>query len=155
MIASNLLGTYVVTKLYRRSFLEHNRMRFPEKLLFEDIYWMGLLNCYAEKIGIVEERLYHYFMNPSSVSRVRNCSQNRDIIKVNRTFYYTDEDIELTKEDLTVTLNNQPVTEYSIVPYPNNPKKGKAKFLLVGEGAYGGQKTVTITIKSQSMKWWK
>ena len=45
---------------------------------------MGLLNCYAEKIGIVEERLYHYYMNPDSVSRVRNQEQNRDIMKVNR-----------------------------------------------------------------------
>ena len=84
MIASNLLGTYVVTKLYRRSFLKEHKMYFPEKLLFEDIYWMGLLNCYAEKIGIVEERLYHYYMNPDSVSRVRNQEQNRDIMKVNR-----------------------------------------------------------------------
>ncbi len=84
MIASNLLGTYVVTKLYRRSFLEQHQIHFPENLLFEDIYWMGLLNCYAEKIGIVEERLYHYYMNPNSVSRVRNKEQNRDIMQVNR-----------------------------------------------------------------------
>ncbi len=84
MIASNLLGTYVVTKLYRRSFLIENKMEFPEKLIFEDIYWMGLLNCYASKIGIVEERLYHYYMNPDSVSRARNKEQNRDIIQVNR-----------------------------------------------------------------------
>lgn len=84
MIASNLLGTYVVTKLYRRSFLEQNQILFPENLIFEDIYWMGLLNCYASKIGIVEERLYHYFMNPDSVSRVRNREQNRDIMQVNR-----------------------------------------------------------------------
>ncbi len=84
MIASNLLGTYVVTKLYRRSFLMEHRMEFPEKLIFEDIYWMGLLNCYISKIGIVEERLYHYYMNPNSVSRIRNREQNRDIIQVNR-----------------------------------------------------------------------
>lgn len=84
MIASNLLGTYVVTKLYRRSFIEQNQMHFPENLIFEDIYWMGLLNCYAAKIGMVEERLYHYYMNPNSVSRVRNKEQNRDIMQVNR-----------------------------------------------------------------------
>lgn len=84
MIASNLLGTYVVTKLYRRDFLLRHQIIFPENLIFEDIFWMGLLNCYASKIGIVEERLYHYYMNPESVSRVRNREQNRDIIKVNR-----------------------------------------------------------------------
>ena len=84
MLASNLLGTYVVTKLYRRDFLEAAQMHFPDNLLFEDIYWMGLLNCYASRIGMVEERLYHYFMNPDSVSRVRNREQNRDICQVNR-----------------------------------------------------------------------
>lgn len=83
MIASNLLGTYVVTKLYRRSFIDENEIFFPEDVLFEDIFWMGLLNCYATKIGIVEQKLYHYYMNMTSVSRIRNNSQNRDIIKVN------------------------------------------------------------------------
>ena len=77
-------------------------------------------------------------------------------VKVNKTFYYTGEDIELTKDDLTVTLsNNEQVKDYRIIPYPNNPKKGSAKFLLVGEGNYGGQKTISITIKPQGMKWWE
>lgn len=84
LIASNLLKTYVVTKLYRKSFIIENQIRFPQDLLFEDIFWMGLLNCYAKKIGMVEERLYHYYMNPDSVSRVRNREQNRDISSVNR-----------------------------------------------------------------------
>lgn len=89
MIASNLLGTYVVTKLYQRDFIEKYQLRFPENLLFEDIYWMGLLNCYASRIGMVEERLYHYYMNPTSVSRVRNRKQNRDICEVNRQLWNT------------------------------------------------------------------
>ena len=84
MIASNLLKTYVVTKLYRSEFIDRAGLRFPNDLLFEDIYWMGLLNCYAKKIGMVEERLYHYYMNPDSVSRVRNREQNKDIMEVNR-----------------------------------------------------------------------
>lgn len=84
MIASNLLGTYCVTKLYSREFIARNNLFFPEGMLYEDVFWMGLLNCYAEKIGILEEKLYHYYMNPKSVSRSRNQSDNRDIIKVNR-----------------------------------------------------------------------
>lgn len=84
MLASNLLGTYVVTKLYRRDFLEAIALQFPENLLFEDIYWMAILNCYVSRIGMVEERLYHYFMNPDSVSRARNRKENRDICEVNR-----------------------------------------------------------------------
>lgn len=89
MIASNLLGTYVVTKLYRKSFIEENKLHFPEQLIFEDIYWMGLLNCYAKRIGMVEERLYHYYMNPTSVSRIKNKRQNRDILEVNRRLWQT------------------------------------------------------------------
>ena len=86
----------------------------------------------------------------------KSTSISKAKVKVNKTFYYTGEDIELTKDDLTVTLsNNEQVKDYRIIPYPNNPKKGSAKFLLVGEGNYGGQKTISITIRPQGMKWWK
>lgn len=84
MIASNLLGTYVVTKLYKRSFIEENEIVFPSDVLFEDIFWMGLINCYATKIGIVEEKLYHYYMNMTSVSRLKNSDHYKDIMTVNR-----------------------------------------------------------------------
>lgn len=104
MIASNLLGTYVVTKLYRRDFLEACSMQFPEDLLFEDIYWMGLLNCYVQRIGIVEERLYHYYMNPESVSRVRNKTQNRDILEVNRRLWKTYQDRGLLESGFAKAL---------------------------------------------------
>lgn len=112
MIASNLLGTYVVTKLYRRSFLEKSRMRFPEKLLFEDIFWMGLLNCYAEKIGLVEERLYHYYMNPDSVSRVRNQEQNRDIMQVNRLLWEEYKKRGLLESDFAQALSYEMLCTY-------------------------------------------
>lgn len=112
MIASNLLGTYVVTKLYRRSFLEQHEIHFPEKLLFEDIYWMGLLNCYAEKIGIVEERLYHYFMNPNSVSRIRNQEQNRDIMQVNRLLWEEYDKRGLLQSDFAPALKFEMLCTY-------------------------------------------
>ena len=112
MIASNLLGTYVVTKLYRRSFLEQNSIHFPEKLLFEDIYWMGLLNCYAQKIGIVEERLYHYFMNPDSVSRIRNQEQNRDIMQVNRLLWEEYGNRGLLESDFAEALKYEMLCTY-------------------------------------------
>lgn len=84
LIASNLLGTYVVTKLYRRDFLEISNMSFPEDVIYEDVYWMGLLNCYVKRIGFLEEKMYHYYINPESVSQSRNVLQHRDIIAVNR-----------------------------------------------------------------------
>ncbi|MBQ6788392.1 MAG: glycosyltransferase [Lachnospiraceae bacterium] len=84
LVASNLLGTYVVTKLYRKDFLEVSVIKFPEDLIYEDVYWMGLLNCYVKRIGFLEEKMYHYYINPVSVSQSRNALQHRDIIEVNR-----------------------------------------------------------------------
>lgn len=112
MIASNLLGTYVVTKLYRKSFLEQNAMSFPEQVIFEDIYWMGLLNCYAEKIGIVEERLYHYYMNPESVSRIRNREQNRDIMQVNRMLWKEYQRRGLLQSEFATALSYEMLCTY-------------------------------------------
>lgn len=112
MIASNLLGSYCVTKLYNRSFIEANALYFPEDVIYEDIFWMGLLNCYAEKIGMIEERLYHYFMNPSSVSRVRNCTQNGDIIKVNRLLWEEYDKRELLHGELGEALRYEMLCTY-------------------------------------------
>ncbi len=112
MIASNLLGTYVVTKLYRKSFLDQYRIRFPENLLFEDIFWMSLLNCYVEKLGLVEEKLYHYYMNPNSVSRVRNQEQNRDIMQVNRLLWEEYHKRGLLESDFAEALKYEMLCTY-------------------------------------------
>lgn len=105
MIASNLLGTYVVTKIYNRNFLARNELRFPEDTIYEDVYWMGLLNCYVETIGFIEEKLYHYFINAASVSQSRNVSQHRDIMKVNRLVWQEYERRGLMKDGLQEALS--------------------------------------------------
>lgn len=105
LIASNLLKTYVVTKLYKMDFIKRYNLKFPQDVLFEDIYWMGLLNCYASKIGMVEERLYHYYMNPDSVSRVRNNYQNKDIMKVNRKLWEAYDERGLLEDGLREALS--------------------------------------------------
>lgn len=112
MIASNLLGTYVVTKLYRRDFIEICDLKFPEDLLYEDIYWMGLLNCYVQRIGIVEERLYHYYMNPESVSRTRNEPRNRDILEVNRRLWQTYQERGLLESGFAKALEFEMLCTY-------------------------------------------
>lgn len=112
MIASNLLGTYVVTKLYRREFLEQYQFHFPQDVLYEDIYWMALLNCYAKKIGMVEERLYHYYMNPNSVSRIRNKEANRDICKVNRSLWEEYQRRDLLQGELKHALSYEMLCTY-------------------------------------------
>ncbi len=68
---------------------------------------------------------------------------------------YTGKAIEPTKDDITVKIGNVTLekTDYEIVGYSNNVKKGTAKVTIRGIGNYGGEKTVTFKINSKSMNY--
>ena len=68
---------------------------------------------------------------------------------------YTGKAIEPTKDDITVKTGNVTLekTDYEIVGYSNNVKKGTAKVTIRGIGNYGGEKTVTFKINSKSMNY--
>lgn len=53
-----LRDTPCVGKLYRRSFLLDNDLRFPEGLLFEDLLFTTQAYCTAKRIAIVPELVY-------------------------------------------------------------------------------------------------
>lgn len=52
--------------IYARRFLEENRLRFPEKIFFEDRPFFFFALCQAQRIGILDEALYRYTDNPNS-----------------------------------------------------------------------------------------
>ena len=68
---------------------------------------------------------------------------------------YTGKAIEPTKDDITVKIGKVTLakTDYEIVSYSNNIKKGTAKVTIRGIGNYGGEKTVTFKINSKSMNY--
>ncbi|MBR5565139.1 MAG: InlB B-repeat-containing protein [Roseburia sp.] len=68
---------------------------------------------------------------------------------------YTGKTVEPTKEDITVKIGKITLekTDYEIVGYSNNIKKGTAKVTIRGIGNYGGEKTVTFKINSKSMNY--
>ena len=72
---------------------------------------------------------------------------------------YTGEAIKPEAADIKVTIkvNGQIRTlknsEYEIVGYTNNVKKGTAKITIHGLGEYGGTKTGTFKITARKMKW--
>ena len=68
---------------------------------------------------------------------------------------YTGKAIEPTKDEITVKIGNVTLekTDYEIVGYSNNMKKGTAKVTIRGIGNYGGEKTVTFKINSKSMNY--
>lgn len=68
---------------------------------------------------------------------------------------YTGKAVEPTKDDITVKVGNVVLekTDYEIVGYSNNVKKGTAKITIRGIGNYGGEKTVSFKINSKSMNY--
>lgn len=78
-------------------------------------------------------------------------------VKQLKKFAYTGEEIIIGKNDLEVSVNGKNLalgTNYEIEPYPGNQKKGKLRFLLKGKGTYGGNKTITVNVGAQGLKWW-
>lgn len=69
---------------------------------------------------------------------------------------YTGSQIEPGKEDITIKIGKTILSssDYEIIGYSNNIKKGNAKLTIKGVGNYGGTKTVTFKIKSKGFLWW-
>lgn len=74
---------------------------------------------------------------------------------VNKLYYNNGVPVELTKDDLSVVVNKQPLqkTDYEIVGYKNNKVKGTASVTIKGLGNYGGTKTVNYKIEGLGLKW--
>ena len=50
-------------KLYKRSFIEKNNIRFPDKYIFEDEVFFYNVYLKAKRISLVDENLYYYRTN--------------------------------------------------------------------------------------------
>ncbi len=82
-IVDNVMGYGCWDKLIKKSLLIDNNITFPEKLAYEDIYWGSQLYLYAKKIYMLEEKLYHYFVNEESTVLSQNRTYHKDIFKIN------------------------------------------------------------------------
>lgn len=66
------LKLYAWGKLIKKKLLTDNNILFPEYLAYEDIIWGNLIHMYAKKAYCIEEKLYHYYVNPSSLVLKKN-----------------------------------------------------------------------------------
>lgn len=82
-LACASIGYNVWNKLYRAKLLRENEIYFPEKLAYEDHFFSILLYFYAKKVYILEERLYHYFVNEQSTVLMTGAEHHFDILTVN------------------------------------------------------------------------
>lgn len=90
----------------------------------------------------------------STVFRVVQASLASAKVKI-KTQYFMGEPVELSKDDISVTINKIPLSksDYEIVSYSNNVSKGTAYVILQGNGNYGGTKKCSFTISSKSLQY--
>lgn len=69
-------------KLIRTDFLIEHGIYFLENLAYEDNFWCSILHLYAEHVFIIEEKLYHYFVNDTSTIMRQNTNYHVDYITV-------------------------------------------------------------------------
>lgn len=88
-------------KLIRKEFLLANRLFFPERLAYEDIYWGSLLPYYAGLVCFTDVELYHYYVNPTSTVLVNNALYHPDMLTVNMKLWdaYTERSLYTTYKD--------------------------------------------------------
>ena len=53
-------------KLIKRQVLVENEIVFLENISYEDVYFVALLHFYVKRLYILEEKLYHYYVNSTS-----------------------------------------------------------------------------------------
>lgn len=72
----------ICKKIYRRDILLQNQIMFPEKLLYEDNYFVMVAAMYCQRGYLIEKCYYHYRENPMSTTQLRNQSQHFDRLEV-------------------------------------------------------------------------
>ena len=55
----------VYPSIIRRGFLQSHRITFPERLMFEDIYFKSLIHLELSRGAFIDETLYHFFKRPA------------------------------------------------------------------------------------------
>jgi len=79
-IVKNIIDPTVVTKIYKRDFLIDNSIFFPEGIIFEDHFFIEMINVYLTSYVLMTDKLYHYCMTPHSITRSGNSAAHYDII---------------------------------------------------------------------------
>lgn len=69
-------------KLIRTDFLTDHKIYFLEGLAYEDNFWCSILHLYVKHVFIIEEKLYHYFVNDASTIMRQNADYHSDYITV-------------------------------------------------------------------------
>ncbi len=64
--------------IYKKELILTNEISFPEQIAYEDNFWLPLINLYLTSYYVVEEYLYHYFVNLDSTLLSKNSLHHFD-----------------------------------------------------------------------------
>lgn len=92
-------GGYTVTgKLIKKALWKENDILFPEGVTYEDLYVGTLLHLYVNRIYLLEETLYHYFVNDKSTVLRKDSMHHADWLTVQLIKWRTWEERGLLKD---------------------------------------------------------
>lgn len=73
---------HIWTGLYKKELLTEHDFCFPEGIAYEDNYWEGILKLYVKSLYIVDEVVYHYFINPVSTVTKTDATHHLDRLEI-------------------------------------------------------------------------
>ena len=69
----SLISNYTADKLFKKDIIDKYNIRFPEKYRYaEDLYFLTIYRCYADKMKIIEDPFYHICYNENSITNSYN-----------------------------------------------------------------------------------
>ncbi len=76
------LGYAAWGKIVKKSFLVEHELYFPMDLTYEDAGWGSLVHLYIKRGYVLEENLYHYYVNDNSTILTNNSNHHLDCYTV-------------------------------------------------------------------------
>lgn len=70
------------SSIYKKSCIIENNVWFPEHVAYEDNYWLMVLRLYIKNLYVVDQVLYHYFINTHSTVTTRNALHHLDRLDI-------------------------------------------------------------------------
>ncbi len=78
-----LLGFLKGRMLVNKQYLLDNSIFYPDGIVYEDICWNALNYCYMNRIYLIPDYLYHYYVNHNSVVMKQEQDYSRDMFTTN------------------------------------------------------------------------
>ena len=136
-----MMGYSAWGKLIKKTVLLENEIWFPENLAYEDGFWEVLMHLYIKRVYVIEERLYHYYVNPTSTVLQKNNYYHIDMLTVQLQLWE-----ELKERDMFALYHDELEYEYLFSCYLSFLKVIALRFETPPYSLYQILRTCTLSI---------